>query len=232
MNGLVVTELGAKADPARDVITVEGRAVDVSAGRTYIMLNKPRGYASTRRDPHAARTVLDLVKGLDVYLYPAGRLDVDTEGLLILTNDGDLAHRLTHPAHEVWKQYRAVTVGSISPDAVERLHQGILLEDGLTSPAEARAVRVRPPTPEEVRRCRSARLPATDSVSEVEIRIREGRKRQVRRMLAAVGHPVIQLTRTAVGSLRLGNLPVGQWRRLTDREIAALRAESGASNAE
>ena len=227
VNGRVVNALGSKVDPTTVRIAVEGRELDLSPPKVYIMLNKPMGYTSTRCDPHARRTVLQLLKGLDVYLYHAGRLDVDSEGLLILTNDGDFAHKLTHPAHGVTKTYIATVLKDISEEDIECLSQGIELEDGITAPAEAKLLEVRPPTHDDIRNIKRTRLVVPELMSVVELRIHEGRKRQVRRMFAALGHPVIHLARTTVGPLKLGTLQLGKWRRLSEKEVSALMAEAG-----
>lgn len=175
--------------------------------KVYLLCNKPVGYASTRRDPHARHTVLDLVKDKGAYLYPAGRLDVDTSGLLILTNDGDLTQLLTHPSHQIEKTYRAVVRGRITASSLSALEQGVELDDGVTAPARARLISYDRGT----------------NTSTCEITIHEGRKRQVRRMFAAVGHRVEELSRVRLGNLILKGLAQGQCRELTPREINDLR---------
>jgi 23S rRNA pseudouridine2605 synthase len=195
-------------DPARDVtgeehITVDGRpAREVAAGdRVVYAVHKPKGVVSTAKDPQRRPTVVALVDTGE-RLYPVGRLDADSTGLILLTNDGDLAHRLMHPSFEVPKTYRAtVRRPPVRREALERLRKGITLEDGLTAPARVKVL-------------------APDTL---EITIHEGRKRQVRRMLDAVGHPVVSLQRTQFGPLHLGRLPVGGHRKLTAQELRALR---------
>lgn len=206
VNGKVVTELGTKADPDRDTIEVDSKQVNLRPGKVYVLLNKPRGYASTRHDPHAHRTVMDLVKDVGASLYPVGRLDVDTEGLLILTNDGDFAFKMTHPRHRVPKTYRAEVRGMVSQETISHLSRGVLLEDGLTGKAQV-----------ELEALHTAR-----QTSVVNISITEGRKRQVRRMLDEVGHPVVKLSRTKLGGITLGRLKPGEWRFLNQREIEDL----------
>lgn len=206
VNGVVITELGAKADPDLDTITLDGKPV-VPAPKVYILLNKPPGYACTRSDPHAERTVLDLVRDEKAFLYPVGRLDVDTAGLLILTNDGEFAHLLTHPSHEVDKTYLAVVSGRVTARTLERLGSGVRLQDGQTAPARARLIG----------------YSRENDESTVEIVIHEGRKRQVRRMFEAMGHRVLRLARTRLGPLDLRGLAEGQCRRLTKKEVDDLR---------
>jgi 23S rRNA pseudouridine2605 synthase len=194
-------------DPARDVDASSGVAVDgvPVAGeeqRVIFAIHKPKGYVSTAKDTHDRRTVVDLVPGRHGRLYPVGRLDADSTGLLLLTNDGELAYRLTHPSFEVPKTYRVkVAKPPVGQHAVERLRNGVKLDDGRTAPA--RAVRVSPTV--------------------LELTIHEGRKHQVKRMCEAVGHPVVSLQRVKFGPLELGDLAVGKVRRLTDAEVERLR---------
>lgn len=192
-------------DPARDVdasdeVCVDDRPVSAGGARVVYALHKPAGVVSTAHDTHGRPTVVGLVPR-DARLYPVGRLDADTTGLILLTNDGDLAFRLTHPRFQVPKTYRAVVSGPpVRAAAVRALRAGVPLEDGITAPARARRV----------------------GEHELELTIHEGRKRQVKRMCEAVGHPVVRLQRVAFGPLALGSLPVGRWRELTPDEVAAL----------
>ncbi len=211
VDGEVVREPGAEVDPDSSRVEVDGRLVTVRP-RRYIMLNKPRGPLSTTTDYRGRPTVLDLLPGTAERLYPAGRLDADTEGLLLITNDGDLTYRLTHPRYGVEKVYEAEVKGRPSRATLKKLEGGMMLEEGPTGPARIRVLRS-----------------GTDE-SLVEITVHAGRKRMVRRMLAAVGHPVIALRRTRVGSLTLGNLRPGQWRELTQQELAALGAAISGSD--
>lgn len=204
MNG-VPAALGQRVDPAVDRIEVDGRPLQAPEPLVYLMMYKPRGVVSTVADPHAERTVLDLVPQRTTRLYPVGRLDKESEGLLLLTNDGALAQRLLHPRYEMPKRYRVWVQGQVSAETLERLRRGVPLEDGVTAPAEVALIR------------------QAESSSELEIVLREGRKRQIRRMAAAVGHPVTRLVRVGMGPLRLGGLRPGQVRPLTHRELAALR---------
>lgn len=208
VDGVAITQLGAKADPERSTIELDGKAINLHVGKVYVLLNKPRGYTSTRRDPHAPRVVTDLVKDVGEGLYPVGRLDADTEGLLILTNDGDFTMRMTHPRHKVPKTYRVEVRGLVAQETLLLLARGITLEDGLTAPAKTKLVA----------------LNTARQASTVDITIREGRKRQVRRMFDSVGHPVIRLTRTNFGSVPLGKLRPGEWRFLTPEEVESLLA--------
>lgn len=184
----------------------------------YIILNKPRGPLSAVRDQRGRQTVLDLIGAMTARLYPAGRLDADTEGLLLITNDGDLTYRLTHPRFEVEKVYEAEVKGRPSPLALRRLAEGVVLDDGPTGPAKVRMLSDR-----ELARARDGAPAIGGETSVVELIIHSGRKRQVRRMLRAVGHPVVRLRRTRVGPLRLEGLRPGEWRLLGSREIAELR---------
>jgi 23S rRNA pseudouridine2605 synthase len=200
-------------DPARDVhddsrVALDGRQLDQPESRVLYALNKPVGVVSTAHDPHGRPTVVELVPALGLRLYPVGRLDADSSGLILLTNDGELANRLTHPRFEVPKTYRArLGGGPVGDDALGRLRRGVQLEDGLTAPAK-------------VRRLASGGGPG----STIELTIHEGRNRQVRRMCEEVGHPVLSLERVAFGPLRLGDLTPGAHRRLTDTELERLRA--------
>ena len=199
-------------DPESDQITVDGRAVKPRARHRYVLLNKPLGVITTAKDEAGRRNVLDVVgDGAQGHrLFPVGRLDADSTGLLLLTDDGDLGYRLTHPRYKVDKEYVALVGGSPNRHDIEKLRTGVELEDGVTAPAEAEVVRVLP-----------------GPAAEVRIVIREGRHRQVRRMLLAVGHKVHALNRTAFGPLRLGRLKPGDWRVLRDSEVAALRRAAG-----
>jgi 23S rRNA pseudouridine2605 synthase len=206
VNGRTVLELGTKADPAHDDIRVDGRRIKAERPR-YILLNKPRGYVTTRKDEKRRKTVLDLLAGVREYVYPVGRLDYDTEGLLLLTNDGELAAHLTHPRHGVERTYEAHVAGMPDERAIEKLRKGIPLDGRRTLPADVRLLN----------RDRDA-----DGV--VLITIREGRNRQVRRMCEAVGHPVGRLKRIKFGPIGDRRLPVGAWRDLSAEEVGKLKS--------
>jgi 23S rRNA pseudouridine2605 synthase len=210
--GRVTIDGTAVTDPARDVtaedhVLLDGHEVQPEPERVVYAVNKPRGIVSTARDTHGRKTVVSLVPEVSARLYPVGRLDADSTGLILLTNDGDLAHRLTHPSFEVDKTYRAVLQGGpVREQALRALRAGVELEDGMTAPA--RVARVRPDT--------------------LEITIHEGRKRQVKRMCQAVGHRVIKLERVRFGPLLLGDLQPGASRRLSANEVSLLRAAGAA----
>ncbi|WP_298268324.1 pseudouridine synthase [Geobacter sp.] len=204
VNGTPVTELGAKADPERDRITVDGRPVAVEEKRVYILLNKPVGYVTTMKDPEGRPIVTDLLKGVGVRVFPVGRLDYNTEGLLLLTNDGAWANRLAHPRHEVDKEYLVRVRGTVAKEQINRIALGVELDDGKTAPA------------------RVAVTKQSDNNTWISITIHEGRYRQVRRMCEAVSLSVVRLRRVRYGSLFLGELKVGEFRYLTPAEVKAL----------
>ena len=214
VNGETVRELGSRADPTADDIRVDGRRVRVVTRHRYILLNKPRGYVTTRSDPRGRPTVLDLLRGVHEYLYPVGRLDFESEGLLLLTNDGELAELLMHPRHQVEKEYHVRVRGVPDDHALSRIQRGIRIEGRRTRPAEVSVVETG----------RGAR----GDQSVLSIVLREGRTRQVREMCDAVGHPVVRLRRVRIGPIADNSLGHGDWRDLAEREVAALRrAASG-----
>ena len=202
-----IAELGESADPQIDKILVDGKALSTQTTLYYVLLNKPSGYVTSRQDPQGRACVIDLVKDLPVRLNPVGRLDLTTEGLLLLTNDGDLAYRLTHPSHEIDKTYLVRVRGELDPVARRKLEMGMLLDDGMTAPA------------------RVDHLRRSGSHSWFEITIHEGRNRQVRRMCEALGYPVSRLMRIRLGFLELGRLKSGEYRLLTTDEVAKLREQ-------
>ena len=216
LNGKTVLEMGTKADAETDDIRVDGRRLRAPERKRYILLNKPAGVVSTRSDPQRRRTVIDLLAGVREYVYPVGRLDYETEGLLLLTNDGDLAARLTHPRHGVERSYEAHVAGMPDAEALRRLREGIPLDGRRTLPAEATLLNARGSE------SRPKGLQPREGV--VQITIREGRNRQVRRMLEAVGHPVRELARTRIGPLTDRRLKAGMWRDLTKEEVTTLQA--------
>ncbi|MEO6653414.1 MAG: pseudouridine synthase [Ilumatobacteraceae bacterium] len=191
--------LGRRVDAEHDLIEVDGGPVGVRPGLVYYLLNKPTGVVTTAKDTHGRKTVVDLVPS-QPRVFPVGRLDADTEGLLLLTNDGDITHRITHPSRGVDKEYLVHVSGRVSPGELRRLREGVELDDGMTSPAEASQ-----PTPGVIR-----------------LTIHEGRNRQVRRMCDAIGHPVLRLVRTRVGPITDRSLRPGDWRELSTAERRAL----------
>ncbi len=209
VNGAPVFVPGHPIDTNADCVAFEGKRVTSTAERLYVMLHKPAGYVTTRRDERGRPTVMDLVQEISENIYPVGRLDLETEGLLLLTNDGDFAYRLTHPSHEIPKTYLVWVNGVPSEQAVRQLREGVTIPSGKTAPATVSRLGVRADT--------------DGTGSQFKVILHEGKKRQVRLMFKAVGHRVVRLKRIQVGELRLGNLPPGQHRLLTPTEIACLR---------
>lgn len=208
VNGAAVRELGSKADPAHDDIRVDGRRIRTDVRHRYVLLYKPRGYVTTRSDPEGRPTVVDLLGRHVGYIYPVGRLDYDSEGLLLMTTDGALAEALTHPRHEVERVYEVIVAGAPDEAAVERLRRGVFLDGRRTTAADVR---------------RGQTVKSGGITTKLTITLFEGRNRQVRRMCQAVGHPVRSLTRVSMGPLSLGRLRPGEWRELSADEVAALR---------
>lgn len=210
VNGQVVTELGSRVDPAVDTVAVDGVVVTLDGSSVYAVLNKPAGYVTTMQDPQGRPTVAELIAELGPGVFPVGRLDLDTTGVLIVTSDGLLAYRLMHPKFHVTKTYEAVVKGALRDSDLEPLRSGMELDDGPTKPASARVIET------------------VGLRTRVELQLSEGRKRQVKRMFAAIGHPVLQLHRSAFGPVVLGGLEEGCTRPMTDAEIAGLREEAAA----
>ncbi|ACL69480.1 pseudouridine synthase [Halothermothrix orenii] len=204
VNGKIVTELGTKIDPDKDIVEVDGRVISKEK-YVYILLNKPVGYITSVSDPHGRKTVTGLIKGVSQRIYPVGRLDYDTSGLLILTNDGELTYVLTHPSHMVEKTYRVEVKGFPSDEVLKKLETGVKLKDGLTAPARVSAVKRK------------------EKNTIFNLTIHEGRNRQVRRMCDKIGFPVVNLKRIAFGPLNLKGLKTGQYRFLTEKEVKALK---------
>jgi pseudouridine synthase len=210
VNGEVVTEMGVRVDPAVDRITVDGEPIEIVPQRQYIVLHKPVGYLSVLYDDRGRPDLGDLVPHLES-LHPVGRLDLDSEGLILLTDDGALTQRLTHPRYEHEKEYLVLVRGEPDEQALEQLREGIVLEDGPTAPVQVS------------RAGASAWGAAPPGSSYLRFVLHEGRKRQIRRMCATVGHPVERLIRVRIGPILLGDLPAGAYRPLTERELAQLR---------
>jgi pseudouridine synthase len=214
VNGTTVTELGTKADVAADEIRVDGRRIKAPGRARYILLNKPRGYITSRSDPQHRPTVIDLLAkgGVREYIYPVGRLDYDSEGLLILTSDGDLAARLTHPRHGVEREYEVRVRGVPERRLIDRLSRGIPIDGRRTAPAGVRLLRT---------------IEATAGTQALlSLVIREGRNRQVRKMCDAIGHPVVRLRRVRIGPIADERLKPGQFRDLSEKEIRGLKTSS------
>jgi pseudouridine synthase len=211
VNGQTVTELGTRADPERDDIRVDGRRVKAAERRRYILLYKPRGYITSRSDPQRRPTVIDLLVkgGVREYVYPVGRLDYDSEGLLILTSDGDLAAALTHPRHGVEREYHVRVRGVPDEHELERLARGVVIEGRRTAPAEV-----------TLQKAIDAESGAQAVLSVV---LREGRNRQLRDMCDAIGHPVVRLRRVRIGPITDDRIRPGEFRDLDAREVAALK---------
>ena len=203
VNGRVVRTPDGWVDLDHDRVTLDGKPVR-GAKKLYLLLYKPTGYLTTYRDPQGRPTVYELIGDVEGFVSPAGRLDFGTSGLLILTNDTGFAERLTNPQYKVPKTYQVTCATRLGDDEIERLRRGVTLSDGLTQPAEVR------------------RLRDTGKHTVLEMTLTEGRNRQVRRMLEAVGSKVLKLVRIAIGPVRIGDLPIGKWRALTRAEVAAL----------
>lgn len=200
-------ELGGRVDPAKDQVLLDGSPVPLAADLVHYLLNKPPGVVATAADPEGRPTVVELIDS-EARVWPVGRLDIDSEGAILVTNDGDLALRLTHPRYEVPKTYLAEVRGTPGRAALESLRRGVELDDGPTAPARARVIETGP------------------GRALLELTVREGRNHLVRRMCEAVGHPVTRLVRTRIGDLELGRLKPGQWRKLAPSEVQALHRSS------
>lgn len=208
VNGKVVTEPGTKVDGSEE-IRVDGKVIRPGNKKVYILLNKPAGYISSSKDQFSRKTVIDLVSSVTERVYPVGRLDYDTSGLIILTNDGEFANMLMHPRHEVEKVYKAEVEGKLNAGEVEKLEKGLDIGGYVTAPASVRIIG------------------ESSYRSVVEIRMHEGKNRQVRRMFEAIGHPVIRLKRTAIGGITAGGLEEGRWRYLSKAEVEKLKSGHG-----
>lgn len=212
VNGDIIREMGVQVDEEYDVIAVDGEIVKNSVKKEYIMLNKPVGFITTVSDDKDRPTVMELVSDISARIYPVGRLDYDTEGLLLLTNDGDLTYRITHPKHDIAKTYVAEVTGDVSMDTINHLRRGVVIDGKKTSPAEVEVVG------------------ATQYGTKIEITIHEGRNRQVRKMFEALGCIVKRLKRTKEAGLTLGHLPLGKWRKLSESEVNMLKKIEGAKS--
>ncbi len=205
VDGNIVTELGTKIDKTKNKVQVDNKYIELEENKVYILLNKPVGYVTTLRDEKDRKIVTDLIDGINERIYPVGRLDKNTSGLLLITNDGELTHKLTHPSFEVDKTYLALVEGIPNENKLEIFSKGLDIEDYVTAPAKIKI------------------LNKNKNESVLEITIHEGRNRQVRKMCAAIGHPVKQLQRISLGDLKLGNLQESKWRHLNNEEVDFLK---------
>lgn len=206
VNGIAVTEPGTKVSEG-DEVCVDGRRIAPESKKIYIMLNKPKGYVTTVNDEFGRKTVMELTEDIKERIYPVGRLDFDTEGLLLMTNDGDLTYSVTHPSRGLNKVYEAVVSGIMNHAAADKLERGVYIDGRKTAPAKVEI------------------LSHKRNSTSVRITIHEGRNRQIRKMCEAAGHRVLSLKRISVGRISLGNLPLGKWRHLTDAEIKSITEE-------
>lgn len=204
VDGTIVTEMGCRVDPDKQVVAFEGRPLRQEEEKIYLLLNKPRGYVTTLHDPQGRPIVSSLLNGITSRVFPVGRLDFDTEGALIMTNDGDFAERILHPRFEIERTYLATVRGVPNREKIRKLEEGLELDGKKTWPAKVRIIDSEPAT------------------TTLEITIHEGRKRQVRMMFQAIGHRVLTLKRIAYGGLQLGPLPTGKYRRLTPSDLALI----------
>lgn len=207
VNGKIVNELSFQINEAEDKVEVDGKAIGLEAELVYIMLNKPEGYVTTVKDQFDRKSVIDLVKGVGARVYPIGRLDYETSGLLLLTNDGDLTYKLTHPKHEVDKTYVATVKGIPNESEINNFEKGLYIEDYKTAPAKIKIVKKN----------------IEKNYAVCEIKIHEGRNRQVRKMCRAINHPVMNLRRKAMGKIVLKDVEIGQYRYLTNDEVNYLK---------
>ena len=211
VNGKTVTELGTKINPEKDTVTYNGQEVKPVQKKMYILLNKPIGYVTTVKEQFGRPTVIDLVKGIDAKLLPVGRLDMYTSGALILTNDGDFIYKVTHPKNEVEKTYNATVRGIITKEDVEKLEQGVEIEDYTSGKAKVKILK----TDEQ------------KNFSRVQITIHEGKNREVRKMCETIGKPVIALHRARIGNIDVKDIKIGNWRYLRENEIKMLTSKTG-----
>lgn len=206
VNGEKITKLGTKVNPNIDIVEVDNIKINLENKKVYILLNKPVGYVTTVKDEFNRKTVLDLIKGVKERIYPVGRLDYDTSGLLILTNDGDVTYKMTHPSFEIDKVYIGTVKGVPTEDEMKRFEEGLIIDGYKTAPAKIEI------------------LKRNSDDSTLKITIHEGRNRQVRKMCEAINHPIIKLKRVSMGELTLSSLKVGKWRFLSKEEIKYLKS--------
>ena len=207
VNGKIVEELSYQVDENKDIVEVDGTVINQNEELVYILLNKPEGYITTVKDQFNRPSVLDLLSEIPVRVYPVGRLDYETSGLLLLTNDGDLTYKLTHPKHEVEKTYVAKVKGKLTEEEINNFKSGLYIEDYKTAPAKLKVIN----------------YDHAKNISTLEIKIHEGKNRQVRKMCKAINHPVLRLKRVALGKIKINNCNIGEYRYLTSDEIEYLR---------
>lgn len=205
VNGKTIIEPGFVVNPAKDEVRVNEKLIKIEKNKVYIMLNKPVGYVTTLKDEKNRKVVIDLIEGINERIYPVGRLDIDTSGLLILTNDGDITQKLTHPSNKVVKRYIAVVEGVPNKNELHRFRNGLTIDGKITSPANVKIVK------------------RFENESILDIRIHEGRNRQVKKMCEAINHPVKKLKRVAIGEIEIGGLEIGNWRHLNQEELDYLK---------
>ncbi|QOR35815.1 rRNA pseudouridine synthase [Clostridium sp. 'deep sea'] len=203
VNGIIVAEMGVKIDPEKDIILVNNKKIRLEQKKVYLLLNKPLGVITSVSDDLHRTTVVDLVN-IPERIYPVGRLDYNTTGAIILTNDGDVAYKLTHPSRGVWKKYLVDIEGYISDEQISKLKKGVVLEEGKTAPARLKLIF------------------RTKQKSKVELSIHEGKNRQIRRMFETLNRKILKLKRLEVGSIKLGDLREGEWRYLSDKEVSSI----------
>lgn len=207
VNGIVVTELGTKVQPEKDIIEYNGKKVNVQEKRVYILLNKPIGYVTTVKEQFGRPTVMDLIKDVGVNVVPVGRLDMYTSGAIILTNDGDFVYTVTHPKNEIEKTYNATVKGIFTNEDAKKIENGVKIEDYVSGKAKVKILKI----------------DETKNISRVQITIHEGKNREVRKMCESVGKPVISLHRTRIGNVNVKDLKLGTWRFLKEAEINELK---------
>ncbi len=205
VNGKVIKQLGTKIDPNKDIVMVNDKKIEIEEQNIYIILNKPVGYVTTVKDQFNRKTVLDLIKNVKERIYPVGRLDYDTSGLLLLTNDGDITYKLTHPSYEIDKTYVATVEGTPTKKEMKRFEEGLIIDGYKTSKAKIKIIRKN----------------LNNSI--LKITIHEGKNRQIRKMCQSINHPVICLKRISMGEIKLGSLETGKWRFLSKKEIQYLK---------
>lgn len=210
VNGQLVTEMGTQVEPETDIIEYQGKRIGGVPMMIYVLLYKPAGFLCSVNDPQGRPTVLNLLKDIKERIYPVGRLDFDTSGLLLLSNDGEFTNLMIHPRYKITKTYEARVNGRVGPLEMDRMRKGLLLEDGMTAPAQVKL------------------LTQDENSSLLEISIHEGRKRQIKRMCAAINHPVLNLKRTRLAFLSLQDLEEGEYRLLSSQEVEALKKCAGA----